>query len=144
MTSDRQDAQDAAPEEKRLHRRSIFRTLEVRGESKKLFFTGYVRNLSLGGLFIQTTSPKPVGSKLRLQIPLERGHPPVEAAAEVLWTQPFDVRSKTPPGMGLRFTELDAKAARRIEMFLEQNEAEAARRKPPRPDPGRGAGESSD
>ncbi len=144
MSADGADDQAKAPEEQRLHRRVLFRTLQVRGESKKLFFTGHVRNLSLGGLFVQTTSPRPVGSKLRLQLPIERGLSPIETSAEVLWIQAFDVRSKTAPGMGLRFTELDARSARRIEVFLETNEAEARRTERVRPDPGRATGESSD
>lgn len=144
MDSDRQEEQGTAPSERRLHRRAIFRSLQVRGESKKLFFTGHVRNLSLGGLFIQSTSPKPVGTRLRLQIPLERGFPPIEVAAEVVWIQPFDVRSKTPPGMGLRFSELDAKSARRIEMFLEQNALEAEKHEGARRGPGRAGAEPSD
>ena len=144
MSADRADDQAKAPEEHRLHRRVLFRTLQVQGESKKLFFTGHVRNLSLGGLFVQTTSPKPVGSKLRLQLPIERERPPIETSAEVLWIQAFDVRSKTPPGMGLRFTELDATSARRIEKFLEVNESEARRTERPRPGPGRATGEPSE
>lgn len=113
------------PEEKRLHRRTLFRALQVRGESKRLFFSGYVRNLSVGGLFLQTTKPKPVGTKLRLHIPLERELLSLECAAEVVWVQPFDVRSNTPPGMGLHFTDLDARSVHRIEAFLARSEERA-------------------
>jgi len=143
MAADSIDEEAKALEERRLHRRTLFRTLQVQGESKKLHFTGYVRNLSLGGLFIQTTSPKPVGAKLRLQLPLERGLAPIEVTAEVLWIQAFDVRSKTPPGMGARFTDLDAGSARRIETFLAQNETDSGRQDAARPGPGRAAGEPS-
>lgn len=111
-------------EERRLHRRTPFRALHVRGESKRLFFSGYVRNLSIGGLFLQTTNPKPVGTKLRIHLPLEQGISPLECAAEVVWVQPFDVRSKTPPGMGLHFIDLEPRAASRIEAYLARLEDE--------------------
>lgn len=126
LMSDRSpEDHESAPEEKRLHRRTPFRALHVRGESKRLFFSGYVRNLSVGGLFLQTTKPKPVGMKLRLHIPLERELPPLECAAEVVWVQPFDVRSNTPPGMGLHFTDLEARSAHRIGAFLARTEERA-------------------
>ena len=118
MSSPPPDNQEPLQEERRLHRRTPFRALHVRGESKRLHFSGYVRNLSIGGLFLQTTNPKPVGSKLRIQLPLEQELPPLECAAEVVWVQPFDVRSKTPPGMGLHFIDLEARAAHRIEAFV--------------------------
>ena len=118
------DDQESLQEERRLHRRTPFRALHVRGESKRLFFSGYVKNLSIGGLFLQTTNPKPVGTKLRIHIPLEQELAPLECAAEVVWVQPFDVRSKTPPGMGLHFIDLEARAVHRIEAYLARLEEE--------------------
>ncbi len=104
--------------ERRVAPRVPLRVLQVRGESGKAFFFGYAVNLSLGGIFIQTTNPKEPGTRVRLQIPLQRDLPPIECGAEVAWVQPFAARSKHPPGMGLRFTELDEKAAARLEAFL--------------------------
>jgi len=104
--------------ERRVAARVPLRVLQVRGESKKAFFFGYALNLSLGGLFIQTTNPKEPGTRVRLQIPLQRELPPIECGAEVAWVEPFSARSSNPPGMGLRFTELDEKSAARIEAFL--------------------------
>ena len=110
------------PQEESVERRGDPRVprrgLQVRGESRKAFFFGYAVNLSLGGIFIQTTNPKDPGTRVRLQIPLQRELPPIECGAEVAWVQPFSARSKNPPGMGLRFTEMDEKAAARLEAFL--------------------------
>jgi uncharacterized protein (TIGR02266 family) len=117
MTSEPADG-ERKPVEKRAHPRTPIPALQVRGESKRRFFFGYVRNLSLEGLFIQTTNPRPPGTSVRLEFSLQRESPPVECAAEVVWVQPFSVRSKAPPGMGLRFTELDERAAVRVEAFL--------------------------
>ena len=124
MTPEFPEDEEQSREERRLQRRMPFPSMHVRGESKRLFFSGYVRDLSIGGLFIQTTKPKPIGTKVRLQLPLERELPPLECAAEVTWVQPFDVRSKTPPGMGLHFIDLEARAAHRIEAFLARIEAQ--------------------
>jgi len=108
--------------ERRVAPRAALRVLQVRGESRKAFFSGYAVNLGLGGIFIQTTSPKEPGTRVRLQIPLQRELPPIECGAEVAWVQPFSSRSKNPPGMGLRFRELDEKAAARLEAFLKSRE----------------------
>jgi uncharacterized protein (TIGR02266 family) len=124
MTSEPADG-ERKPAEKRAHPRIPLPALQVRGESKKRFFFGYVRNLSLAGLFIQTTNPRPPGTSVRLEFSLQRESPAIECAAEVVWVQPFSVRARTPPGMGLRFTELDERAAVRIEAFLKAQEMEA-------------------
>ncbi len=108
--------------ERRVAPRVPLRVLQVRGESRKAFFFGYAVNLGLGGIFIQTTNPKEPGTRVRLQIPVQRELPPIECGAEVAWVQPFSARSKNPPGMGLRFTELDEKAAARLEAFLKSLE----------------------
>ena len=109
--------------EKRNFQRVPLRVLQVRAESRKAFFFGYALNLSQGGLFIQTTNPKEPGTRVRLQIPLQRDLPPIECGAEVVWVQSFSSRSRNPPGMGLRFTELDEKSSARIEAFLKSVEA---------------------
>ncbi|OGP86252.1 MAG: hypothetical protein A2Y95_01595 [Deltaproteobacteria bacterium RBG_13_65_10] len=120
---------DADPEHEFLQRRSSVRVtlpiLQVRGESKKFFFFGHARNLSTGGMFIQSTNPKPMATQVRLVFSLERELPPIECAAEVVWVQPFSARAKTPPGMGLRFTEIDEKSVARIEAYLKKSNVKA-------------------
>ncbi len=111
--------------ERRVTPRIPLRVLQVRGESRKAFFFGYAMNLSPAGIFIQTTNPKEPGTRVRLQIPLQRDLPPIECGAEVAWVQPFSARSKNPPGMGLRFTELDEKTAARLEAFLKSLQGRA-------------------
>ncbi len=106
--------------EKRTSVRVTFPILQVRAESKKFFFFGHARNLSAGGMFIQTTNPKPLGTQVRLVFTLHRELPPVECAAEVVWVQPFNARARTPPGMGLKFTEIDEKSTARIEAYLKK------------------------
>ena len=113
MTSEPPD-RDQKSARNRAHLRIPLRALQIRGESKKLFFFGYARNLSVGGLFIQTTNPKPPGTKVRLQFSPQRGLPAIECSAEVIWTRPFDVRSQDLPGMGLRFTLYRFSPDRRI------------------------------
>ena len=123
MTAEKSDPEESFVE-KRSHLRVPLRALQIRGESDKLFFFGYTRNLSLGGLFIQTTRPKPPGTRVRLQFSALPGSAPFECVAEVVWIRPFEAQSRGMPGMGMRFTELDEKASVTIEAFLRKNGVE--------------------
>jgi uncharacterized protein (TIGR02266 family) len=65
--------------------------------------SAHTRNIGVGGAFIVTPFPAPVGSQLRLTIEMPNGQP-LEVRAEVRWLgQP----EPDQPGMGVRFAGLD-------------------------------------
>jgi uncharacterized protein (TIGR02266 family) len=80
----------------------------------------YTRDISRGGVFIQTLKPKPAGS--RVVIVLEpQGGAPVSIQGEVvtsLGPEEAAVRALQ-PGMGIRFLDLDADKRRAIEAIIE-------------------------
>ena len=52
--------------EKRVHLRVPLRVLKVGSfESGRDIFFGYAQNLSLGGMYIQTSNPKDIGEELK-------------------------------------------------------------------------------
>jgi uncharacterized protein (TIGR02266 family) len=90
------------------------------GDGRKTFF-GYARNLSCGGLFIATVSPREPGAQFDLQVTL-----PAAAAltlhcrCEVVWKRHFEPAGKFEPGMGLRFLDLPQETAEALERWLKQ------------------------
>ena len=58
------------------------------------------RDISMDGMFINTSSPAPVGTHVNLIFP-DEGHHDVEVAALVVWNREKDMHRK--PGMGVQF-----------------------------------------
>ena len=95
--------------------------LDVSLGSEHNFYSGFAENLSVGGVFVATHQVRPVGEKVEVSIHLPDGTE-VRAVGEVRWTRLFNAESDMPPGMGLRFTELNKGADVAIERFLRQRE----------------------
>ena len=72
------------------------------------FIHGHLRDVSQGGLFVQTSKLKPVGSEVTLQIPDGAGrfHTITGIVRSVIL--PDDESRKFPPGMGIEFVRVDA------------------------------------
>jgi uncharacterized protein (TIGR02266 family) len=106
------------------HRREHARfsvDLDVSVGSDHNFYAGFAENLSAGGVFVATHQLKPVGSIIELSINLPDGGQ-VRAAGEVRWVRVFNEHSDMPPGMGVKFQNLDAASVASIERFLSQRE----------------------
>ena len=88
------------------------------GDGRRTFF-GYARNLSRGGVYIPTVSPREPGAQFDLQITL----PPaagftLHCRGEVVWQRRFERGGKHEPGMGLRFLDLPQATADALERWL--------------------------
>ncbi len=82
----------------------------------------FSRNLSRGGVFIETDSPLAVGSKFLMHFEIPGDFPrPIETEGEVAWVLRIeDSTADLPPGMGVRFTDLGEEDAASIDTFLLQ------------------------
>jgi len=81
-------------------------TMRVVIEGAPRFFTGLVRDISTGGVFVNAFQVPRLGERLvvRLQIPGMRE--PVDLAAEVAWVRPEDsVSDPDLVGFGARFLD---------------------------------------
>ena len=77
----------------------------------------WVSNLSLGGVFVHTDDPQPVGAAIELRFSLLLDDPVViEARAKVVR------HSRDPRGMGVQFTSLEPLMRARIEAVLEREQ----------------------
>ena len=91
--------------------------LDVTVGSDHNFYAGFAENLSAGGVFIATHKLKPVGSQIELTINLPDGVQ-LRAIGDVRWIRVFNEQSDTPPGMGVRFTDLADASVALIQSFL--------------------------
>jgi uncharacterized protein (TIGR02266 family) len=74
------------------------------------------RNLSRGGMFVQTDLPLPPATEVALEFGLPDGHSVLEPTAQVIWS--CEHEADAPCGMGLQFLALDRASAERIDAFV--------------------------
>jgi uncharacterized protein (TIGR02266 family) len=114
------EASEATGSHRRGHQRFSV-DLDVSLGSDHNFYSGFAENLSVGGVFVATHQLRPVGETVEVCIHLPDGTE-VRAAGEVRWVRLFNSESDMPPGMGLRFGQLEPTANQAIERFLNQRE----------------------
>src|SRR6266581_3563520 len=71
-------------------------------------------NLSLGGIYLENTIPHPVGTRVTLRFTLPGDEDKLEVRAEVAAAMTGEEEF----GMGLKFVELDAAVAERIQKYI--------------------------
>ena len=101
---------DSDKRERRAHFRGKARPgrrvdLEYRTGGDSAPVRAHTRNIGVGGAFIVSTAPHPIGTKLIVAILVPTATHPIEVAAEVRWVYP-DKDGET-GGMGVKFGELD-------------------------------------
>lgn len=79
---------------------------------------GVLRNVSRGGLFVETEWSAPPGSELRVEFRLPEERAELAPTARVVWRRPSWRSARG--GLGMRFLELDAESARRIDTFVHE------------------------
>jgi uncharacterized protein (TIGR02266 family) len=84
-------------------------------------FLGYLANVSETGVFVQCTTPRPVGTRLALQLRLP-GHDRhvLCDSAEIVWTRSFANTEEGSPGMGIRIVEIEPESRLLLRRFCEQ------------------------
>ncbi|MCP3099380.1 TIGR02266 family protein [Myxococcus sp. K15C18031901] len=79
-----------------------------------------ITNLSEGGLFLRTSTPLSPGARALVRLgPAE--DPEVQASATVVWLREDEDRAN-PPGMGLRFENIDAETLGRLRRIISQQQ----------------------
>ena len=86
------------------------------------FYNGFSENIEEGGIFIATFDPKPVDAKVVVNFKLPGGHR-VTARGVVQFVKEYNTLApETPPGMGVKFTDLLKEDKKAIERFLQKRE----------------------
>ncbi len=90
------------------------------------FLYDYATNISLGGVFIRSSNPLPVGTKLRVQFSLPGLKDMVTTWGEVAHV--VEDRAKQGYlGMGIRFSDLDAAQKRVIDQLMNASAIDLAK-----------------
>jgi len=87
--------------------------------SQNSTFLGLSKNISVGGIFIETRESLPIGCDLELRFHLDDGDPVIIAKGEVVY-----VVDKL--GLGVQFRGLDATDQKRIEQYVGKGIIEVA------------------
>jgi len=118
-----EEAEAAGDEEQRRDRERRRLDCNVSLNSRDNFFSGFVRNISNGGLFIATFDLLPAGTEVDICFTLPGGLS-LRAPTIVRWVRelPDDADPSIWPGMGLEFVEIDSKARQAINAFMSLRE----------------------
>ena len=111
----------AGSEAKRAHPR-LPANLRVRvaQDDPGRFVELHSRNLSQGGMFLQTPQPAAPGTVVRFEVLLSNGERALRGTAQVIWTRsPQQAAAQVrPPGMGVEFRMLDEPSRALLEREL--------------------------
>ena len=104
--------------EERVEQRSPVRMQVIYGN--KELFTGFSVNLSTGGLFLETDSPLPADESLSLEFHAPNQSQPICCRGSVAWVNApgSPCCSNLPPGMGIKFVDLDLGQMHQIRELL--------------------------
>jgi len=90
----------------------------VRLRQRRREWGGTARNLSRGGVFVESPALLPTYAELELDLELPETPLALASTAQVIWTRPTD--DDVVAGMGLRFLGLDRRTARQISEYVEE------------------------
>lgn len=96
--------------------------LDVSLASDHNFYAGFTENISEGGIFVATHTLKAVGSVVEFCIFVPDSEHAIRGKGEVRWLREYSESSHSPPGMGIRFTELAEGSVEAIQAFLQHRE----------------------
>ncbi|HEV2233582.1 MAG TPA: PilZ domain-containing protein [Terriglobia bacterium] len=98
--------------DKRQHRRAKLVT-HVKCESMNRDELLVTRDISIGGLFINTKTPLPLDSQVGLSFSLAAGHPAITCKGKVVF-------SRQDMGMGIEFSDLNTESRQSLEKFVDE------------------------
>jgi uncharacterized protein (TIGR02266 family) len=107
---------DGADNKRRASR--LQHELPVAYRSVGSFLTDWATDISQGGMFINTRTPLPVGTEVKILIQLPTVESPVGLSGRVTRVAQFDNQSSAVPGMGIQFTDIDPSKREQLEALV--------------------------
>lgn len=106
------------------NRRSVRHPIEIKVDYRSVgrFLTDYSRNLSRGGLFVETCLPLEPGEKVRLRLTLPDVETPFALDGVVRWVSRLEDEMGHPPGMGIEFVGVDDDLRRHVDRLVNRRE----------------------
>jgi molecular chaperone DnaK len=90
--------------------------IQYRFESFDAFMSEYAADVSVGGMFVRTRDPRPIGTMIYLQFTLKDGIRLIEALGKVVRV----VSGGDEPGMGIEFVNLDEDSREMVEAIVRE------------------------
>ncbi len=87
-------------------------------ESPGVTLYARLTNVSVGGLFVRTSTPIAPGTPIRVRWSFDDDAETIEARAIVAWTREPSEANGAPPGMGLSFQAPDPRTVSRIDAYI--------------------------
>ncbi len=116
---DREEERRTGGSDRRLFRRvPFFRKVQYRFETMEDFRTRFANDLSLGGMFIKTDEPEPMGTVIYLEFDLQDGSKILSGYGKVVRVNPKDGPAEFDPGMGVEFLKFDDESRVRIKQLV--------------------------
>ena len=112
-------------EKRKFNRVPLQMMVQYRLDTFDSFISEYSLNVSEGGMFIETTSPRPEGSYVYLQFQLKDGTKIIEGIGQVVRVnKPEDITNPNmKAGMGIEFVNLDEDSVKLIQKILSERES---------------------
>ena len=107
---------DGADNKRRASR--LQHELPVAYRSVGSFLTDWATDISQGGMFINTRSPLPVGTDVKILIQLPTVESPIGLNGRVTRVAELDTRANVVSGMGIQFTDVDPSKRKQLETLV--------------------------
>ena len=119
MTENEKPAGDGK-EHLRQHQR-VNLEVEVNMSSENNFYAGITNNVSEGGVFVATYTPPARGTVIEMQLKLPNAPDTFPVKGMVMWVRDIDaadVGDGTPPGIGIKWTDISPQCLQAITKFV--------------------------
>ncbi|MDH3254364.1 MAG: TIGR02266 family protein [Acidobacteriota bacterium] len=100
---------------------ALEREIAIRVPRFDTFVTEYSANISTTGMFIVSEKPQPPGTSFSFEFSVADDWKLIRGKAQVVWSRYRDEGPERPPGMGVRFLEVDAQSRRLIRWIVEKH-----------------------
>ena len=94
------------------------------GPNQQTLMADYTVNMSIGGVYLETDTIRPVDTSLVIKFKIPGNNPIIVCKARVAWTNEAGHRKKfnLPPGMGIQFLDLSLENLQYIRNFLKEGD----------------------
>jgi len=110
------------PDKRRAPRAELHILVQFRFASFEDFLAEYATDISAGGMFLRTDTPRPEGAMIYLQFALRDGSKLIEGLGKVVRVNPPG--GDRPAGMGVEFVNVDEESRGLIEEIVAQKLAQ--------------------
>jgi PilZ domain-containing protein len=116
------DRRRPAPQSRESARLSFEAVVRIHCDGRRGIHTGFMRDISRGGMFLRLVDPEPVGKRLGFELFVPGWRMAARGIGEVAWQRPRYEGPGRPPGMALRFVALEAEAIAKLAKLLPEGE----------------------